>query len=85
VPGPHHAGREPGEEVPLVAVVPQMKMMAVVVAGALPGEKMTALAAAMLAAGECIGRDREPGSSQGKRGNGGGEELGRGSHGCSVS
>jgi biotin transporter BioY len=75
--------------VPLVAVVLQMQVMAVVVAGALAGQMMAALATAMmatmLAAGERVSRGCECGGSQCKRGNGDGENLGCGVHGFSVS
>jgi hypothetical protein len=69
-------------------MVLQVKVMAVVVAGARPaaGEMMAAVtAAAVLAAGEGVGRGDERAGCQRKRGNGGCKEFERGGHRFSVS
>jgi hypothetical protein len=61
-------------------MVPQMKVMAVMVPGALAGQIMAALAAtvaaAMLAAGEGIGCGDKRDGRQCQRGNGGCKDLG---------
>jgi hypothetical protein len=72
LPRPHHAGGEAGEEVPLllVAVMPQVRLMAVILVPHVAGV-MTATMAALPAARGRIARGRECGGGERNHGNGG--------------
>jgi hypothetical protein len=74
MPRPHHARGEAGEEVPLllVAVMPQVKLMAVMVVAVVMTAAVTApMTAAMRAARRRIADGRECGGGERNHGNGG--------------
>ena len=74
LPRPHHAGREAAEEVPLllVAMMPQVQLMAVMVAVVMTAAMTpTVAAAAMPAARGRIAYGRECGGGERNHGNGG--------------
>jgi hypothetical protein len=75
LPRPHHARGEAGEQVPLllVAVMPQVKLMAVMVAVVMTAARSAAMSAAMPAARGRIARGRECGGGERNNGNGGDE------------
>jgi hypothetical protein len=73
LPRPHHARGEAGEEVALllVAVMPQVKVMAVVVAVVMTAARTATMTAAMPSARGRIARGREHGGGERNHGDGG--------------